>query len=55
MLEIDGINKRLSEIPAQLEQIMAERNQLLGYKKALEDAETAKENSNGKIKKIGEK
>lgn len=51
MLELEQINKRLSEIPLQLEQIVAERNQLLGYKQALEDVNKPEEKPNGKAKK----
>ena len=39
MLTLEQIDNRLNEIPKQLESIVAERNQLLGYKKALEDAD----------------
>ena len=53
MLELEGIDKRLKEIPMQLEQIIAERNQLLGYKQALEDSsEKPEDKPNGKIKKL---
>ena len=51
MLELKAIEKRLEEIPRQLDQIMAERNQLLGYKQALEDANKPEEKPNGKVKK----
>ena len=50
MLELEAINNRLEEIPKQLDQIMAERNQLLGYKQALEDSEKLK--SEDKPKKV---
>ena len=37
MMNIEDIDKRLQEIPAILEQLRAEQNQLLGYKQALLD------------------
>tara|TARA_R110002020_G_scaffold323164_1_gene538960 strand:+ start:1922 stop:2083 length:162 start_codon:yes stop_codon:yes gene_type:complete len=43
MLEINDIDKRLSEIPAQIQQLESERNQLLGYKQAIIDRLDAKE------------
>jgi len=52
MLELEQINKRLGEIPTQIEQIMAERNQLLGYKKALEDVKESEKKPNEKVKKL---
>ena len=52
MLELEQIDKRLIEIPAQVEQLIAERNQLLGYKKALEDSKESEVKPNGKLKKL---
>ena len=52
MLELEKINKRLNEIPGQLEQIIAERNQLLGYKQALEDVKTSEEKPKDKGKSV---
>ena len=52
MLTLEQIDNRLNEIPKQLESIVAERNQLLGYKQALEDSEKPKEDSKDKIKKL---
>ena len=47
----EWIEKRLQEIPIQLEQLVAERNQLLGYKQALDDSSKKPEDKpNGKIK-----
>ena len=51
MLELEKIDKRLLEIPRQVDQLIAERNQLLGYKQALEDAKN-KEKPKEKVKKI---
>ena len=51
MLELKEIDKRLADIPVQIDQIIAERNQLLGYKKALEDS-AKKSEGNSKIKKL---
>ena len=39
----EDIDKRLKEIPALLKQLIAEQNQLLGYKQALLDIEKTKE------------
>ena len=36
-MKLEDIDKRLKEIPALLESIKAEQNQLLGYKQALLD------------------
>lgn len=36
-MKIEDIDKRLQEIPLQIEQLKAEHNQLLGYKQALMD------------------
>lgn len=44
------IDNRLEEIPTVLENLRAEFNQLLGYKKALLDAEENKEPKKGKEK-----
>ena len=60
MLTLEQIDNRLNEIPKQLESIVAERNQLLGYKKALEDADVfnkpgfneSKEKPSLKVKKM---
>jgi len=41
-MTIEDIDKRLKEIPALIEQIKAEQNQLLGYKQALLDIEKTK-------------
>ena len=51
MLTLEQIDKRLEEIPLQMNQIIAERNQLLGYKQALEDSEP-KEEPKSKTKKL---
>ena len=54
MLELEHIDKRLVEIPSQVEKLLAERNQLLGYKMALADSsEKSEDKPNGKIKKLG--
>ena len=37
-MKLEDINSRLAEIPNLLENLRAEFNQLLGYKKALEDS-----------------
>ena len=55
-MTLEEIDKRLQEIPAILDQIRSEQNQLLGYKQALLDMEDEKvikdePKSNGKIKK----
>ena len=51
MLELEAIKNRLEEIPKQLDQIIAERNQLLGYKQALEDCDKCnKEHPSEKLK-----
>ena len=55
-MTLEEINKRLQEIPAVLDQIRSEQNQLLGYKQALLDMEDEKvikdePKDNGKIKK----
>jgi len=42
-MKLEDIDKRLKEIPAILEQLKAEQNQLLGYKQALLDIEKTKE------------
>ena len=38
-MKLEDIDKRLQELPAILEQLRAEQNQLLGYKQALLDIE----------------
>ena len=38
-MKIEDIDKRLKELPAIIEQLRAEQNQLLGYKQALLDIE----------------
>ena len=38
-MKIEDIDKRLQELPAIMEQLRAEQNQLLGYKQALLDIE----------------
>lgn len=43
MLKLSEIEKRISEIPVQIEQLQAEKNQLLGYKQAIIDRLDAKE------------
>ena len=55
-MTLEEIDKRLQEIPAILDQIRSEQNQLLGYKQALLDMEDEKvikdePKDNGKIKK----
>ena len=55
-MTLEEIDKRLQEIPAILDQIRSEQNQLLGYKQALLDMEDEKvikdePKSNGKLKK----
>ena len=55
-MTLEEIDKRLQEIPAVLDQIRSEQNQLLGYKQALLDMEDEKvikdePKSNGKLKK----
>ena len=37
MLELGEIEKRIAEIPVQIEQLRTENNQLLGYKQAIID------------------
>jgi len=49
-MKVEDINSRLEEIPAILENLRAEFNQLLGYKKALLDAEENKEPKKDKEK-----
>ena len=55
-MTLEEIDKRLQELPAVLDQIRSEQNQLLGYKQALLDMEDKKiikdePKDNGKIKK----
>ena len=38
-MKLEDIHKRLQELPAIIEQLRAEQNQLLGYKQALLDIE----------------
>ena len=38
-MKLEDIDKRLQELPAIIEQLRAEQNQLLGYKQALLDIE----------------
>ena len=38
-MKLEDIDKRLKELPAIIEQLRAEQNQLLGYKQALLDIE----------------
>ena len=42
MLELGEIEKRIAEIPVQIEQLRTENNQLLGYKQAIIDRLDAK-------------
>ena len=51
MIELEKINKRLEEIPLQINNIIAEKNQLLVYRQALEDT-IKKEEPKEKVKKI---
>ena len=55
-MTLEEIDKRLQELPAVLDQIRSEQNQLLGYKQALLDMEDEKvikdePKDNGKMKK----
>ena len=43
MLKLSEIEKRIAEIPVQIEQLKAENNQLLGYKQAIIDRLDEKE------------
>ena len=47
-MDLEKIEKRLQEIPALIEQLRAEHNQLLGYRQALADAEDKLKNKKGK-------
>ena len=38
-MKLEDIDKRLKELPAIIDQLRAEQNQLLGYKQALLDIE----------------
>ena len=49
MLEIEKIQERLKEIPTVIEQLIAEKNQLLGYQQAINDSD--KKNADNKEKK----
>jgi len=49
VLTLEQVDKRLAEIPQQLAVIQAENNQLLGYKRALEDIEAEATSKNGEI------
>jgi hypothetical protein len=42
-LKLEDIDKRLKEIPLQVQELAIEQNQLLGYKQALLDIEKPKE------------
>lgn len=54
-LTLEQIDERLAEIPEQVAIIRAEQNQLLGYKKALTDAEAEATPKNGEILLASEK
>ena len=55
VLTLEQVDKRLEEIPQQLAAIQAENNQLLGYKRALEDVEAEATSKNGEIVPLPEK
>ena len=55
VLTLEQVDKRLEEIPQQLAAIQAENNQLLGYKRALEDVEAEATSKNGEIVPLQEK
>ena len=55
VLTLEQVDKRLEEIPQQLAAIQAENNQLLGYKRALEDVESEATSKNGEIVPLPEK
>jgi hypothetical protein len=48
-LTLEQVEKRLAEIPQQVAAIQAEQNQLLGYKRALEDVEAEATPKNGEV------
>ena len=48
-LTLEQIDKRLEEFPQQIAAITAERNQLMGYKQALEDSEAEATPKNGEV------
>tara|TARA_R100000750_G_scaffold51451_1_gene36487 strand:- start:253 stop:408 length:156 start_codon:yes stop_codon:yes gene_type:complete len=51
-MELEKLEKRLKELPDMIEQLKAERNQLLGYRQALLDsAEESKEENKDSNKK----
>tara|TARA_R110002020_G_scaffold55051_3_gene152976 strand:- start:18 stop:218 length:201 start_codon:yes stop_codon:yes gene_type:complete len=54
-LTLDDINKRLEEIPQQIAAINAEQHQLLGYRQALQDAETKNTPQNGEVMPLAKK
>ena len=47
-MDLEKIEKRLQELPALIEQLRAEHNQLLGYRQALIDAEEKTKEKKGK-------
>tara|TARA_Y100000310_G_scaffold264648_1_gene275342 strand:+ start:361 stop:507 length:147 start_codon:yes stop_codon:yes gene_type:complete len=47
-VDLEKIEKRLQEIPALIEQLRAEHNQLLGYRQALADIEDKTKDKKGK-------
>ena len=49
ILTLEQVNKRLADIPQQIAVIVAEQNQLMGYKQALEDAEAEATPKNGEV------
>ena len=49
VLTLEQVDKRLAEIPQQFAAIQAENNQLIGYKRALEDIEAEATSKNGEI------
>ena len=50
-MKLEDIEKRLQEIPALLEQLKSEHNQLLGYRQALLDIEEKKKEAKDSDKK----
>ena len=49
VLTLEQIDKRLADIPQQIAEITAEQHQLMGYKRALEDAEAEATPKNGEV------
>ncbi len=49
ILTLEQVNKRLADIPQQIAVIVAEQNQLMGYKQALEDVDAETTPKNGEV------